>query len=155
MTIIRSKQRLKRFLLLAISLLVPCFIWAFRNMKANNFTTNIAQTTADNTDKNLRTRFYHAAVEDVTQNIQAIAPTLCTYGRRWKWTGAQQQNVTTTIHCAVPVLVFTDDLTISLRQQNNLTQVDVRSQSRIGRGDFGENQRHIAQLLQKLDEKLS
>ena len=146
-----TSNRRKRVLWSAFLLFAPCAIWVYRSMKATDFSTNNAQTSPDS-DSDLRTRFYRGAVEDVTQNLQTLVPTLRTYGRHWKVTGTRRQNTTTTtIDCTVPVLFFTDDLTVSLSAENGQTRVDIRSQSRVGRGDLGENRRHIAQLLQKLD----
>jgi uncharacterized protein (DUF1499 family) len=59
------------------------------------------------------------------------------------------------IRCEVPVLFFTDDLTITIREQNEQTHVDVESRSRVGRGDFGENRRHIIQVLHALDARMN
>lgn len=59
-----------------------------------------------------------------------------------------------TLHAEVPVLTFTDDLTVTLSSNNKETTVNVRSASRVGKGDFGENRRHIIQLLTALDQRL-
>jgi uncharacterized protein (DUF1499 family) len=53
----------------------------------------------------------------------------------------------------VPVTIFIDDLTVTLRTDGQSTLVDVRSQSRLaGKSDLGENRRHLFQLLRALDE---
>ena len=55
----------------------------------------------------------------------------------------------------VPVLLFTDDLTVHIdTDDKGKTRVNVESKSRVGRGDFGENRRHIAQFLRALDQTL-
>lgn len=49
------------------------------------------------------------------------------------------------------VLRFVDDVVIRVRQQGASTVVSVRSASRIGRGDFGQNARNIRVFLQELN----
>lgn len=48
------------------------------------------------------------------------------------------------------MLGFTDDLQVFLQPTEAGTLVDVVSQSRIGRGDLGQNPRNIRELLQSL-----
>ena len=125
--------------------------------------TNIAQTRLDHPDPQLRTRHYPHAPGQVSQVVKETIPRLKTYGRRWR---RIQQNGLLPIRfpgktgektevAEVPVLVFTDDLVVTMRGDDNQTTVDVRSASRVGRSDLGENRRHILQLLHTLDEKLN
>lgn len=118
--------------------------------------TNRAQTSPDATDPRLKTRTYAASFEQVLAATHQTVRSLKTYGRSWQ---IVPQNGLMAfdereIVVAVPVLVFTDTLTISLHAQNDRTVVDVESHSNIGNGDFGENRRHIIQFLAALDEKL-
>jgi hypothetical protein len=84
---------------------------------------------------------------EVRQALLATIPQLRTYGRFWKLSGATSH----TISADVPVLIFTDDLTVMLREEDNGVLVDVKSHSCVGKSDLGENQRHIAQLLNALE----
>lgn len=147
-----KKRKRSRKLFFVVLAFAPLFIWGFRNMKATDFTSNVAQTSVDSSDQNLRTRFFNSSPETVVQMVQTLAPTLKTYGQNWKIASTNTKDATTTLKCHVRVLVFVDDLQVSVRAENGRTRVDVRSQSRVGRGDFGENRRHIAQLLQQLDK---
>lgn len=154
-----SQRRRKRWLGGTVLLFSPLFIWGLRNMKASDFTSNLAQTSPENSDPNLRTRFYPAPQNEVTQTVRNLVPTLRTLGQTWKIVASSTRNESDSndavkIRCEVPVLVFTDDLTVSVFAESNRTRVDVHSQSRVGKGDFGENRRHVAQLLQALDLKL-
>lgn len=49
---------------------------------------------------------------------------------------------------------FKDDVTIRVRREGGRTRVSVRSRSRIGRADFGQNARNIRLFLQELDREL-
>lgn len=111
--------------------------------------TNRAQTAPDAPDPALQTRVYGAPVELVARAVQSVR--ISTYGCAWKLdkgaNGAPDKIV-----FRVPVIVFTDILTVSLQSAGeNKTRVDVESHSQIGKGDFGENRRHIKQLLNALD----
>lgn len=117
--------------------------------------SNLAQTSPHAADSSLRTRFYTASSADVTQFAQGKSPQTRTYFRRWKLVANTTKNGVATLKFEVPVLLFTDDLTLSISEENGETRVDARSQSRIGKGDFGENARHIRQILQTLDAKFA
>ena len=79
------------------------------------------------------------------------------YGGDWRIVQTardETDGATRHLDVEVPVLFFTDDLTVTLRARGNQTSVDVDSLSRVGQGDFGENRRHVEQFLRALDEKL-
>jgi uncharacterized protein (DUF1499 family) len=91
--------------------------------------------------------------------VREIVPQLRTYGRAWRVNPASGSRAidsrdAVVVQCEVPVLIFTDDLKITVQEQGEHTGVDVESRSRVGRGDFGENRRHILQLLRALDARL-
>lgn len=122
--------------------------------------TNSAHTSPES-DEALRTRFYQVAWNDAVGAAQKTLTSGRTYGRAWKTgpssiAGAEPSaHLTEILRAQVPVLLFTDDLEVTLRDENDgRIRVDVRSASRIGRGDFGENRRHIAQFLRALDAQL-
>lgn len=53
------------------------------------------------------------------------------------------------------LLGFVDDITITVSPVTEfVTAVNVRSASRVGKGDFGQNARNIEAYLQALDERL-
>jgi len=49
---------------------------------------------------------------------------------------------------------FKDDVTIKLTREAGRTKVSVRSKSRLGRADFGQNARNVRELLAALDARL-
>lgn len=113
--------------------------------------TNFAATQADHPDARLRPRRYRCSVDEVREAVEAIIPNLATFGRRWRVVATQPGEV----RAEVPVLVFTDDLTVTLRAAPDSVLVEARSSARLGRSDLGENRRHLVQLLTALDTKLS
>jgi uncharacterized protein (DUF1499 family) len=52
------------------------------------------------------------------------------------------------------VFRFVDDIVIRVREQDGAAVVMVRSASRVGRGDFGQNARNIRALFEELDRQL-
>lgn len=117
--------------------------------------TNVAQTDESDLDARLHPRTYQASSISVRKEIGFLVPELRTYGRAWKMSAVNTRGEQD-IHIEVPVIVFTDDLKVTLTPQNGgaSTRVEVRSASRVGKGDFGENRRHIIQFLAALDARL-
>jgi uncharacterized protein (DUF1499 family) len=50
---------------------------------------------------------------------------------------------------------FVDDVRVRVRSHGGGAVVDVRSASRVGRGDFGQNARRIRVFLEELDRQLA
>lgn len=122
---------------------------AFAKMMNTNPPTNRAQTSPDASDADLRTRVYAASWQEVAAKTRALQ--LSTYGRRWRMVCETERPIV----FRVPVIVFSDLLTVSLQSTGeNQTRVDVESHSLIGQGDFGENRRHVRQILRALDAVL-
>lgn len=116
--------------------------------------TNVAQTAPDHADPLLRTRHFSQNVRDASALVQSTLAGLHTYGGAWKTKQIRRDADSVIFAVEVPVLKFTDDLRVTLQRSGDRTRCDVRSASRVGEGDFGENRRHIRQLLHALDAKL-
>ena len=121
------------------------------------FPDNIAATSADGGKKGLKTRFYKSDVASATKVVLETIPAISTYGSSWKIVDETDGGEISSVKVEVPVVVFTDDLEVKIKKADNEqeVQVDVRSQSRVGKSDFGENARHVRKLLRALDEKLN
>jgi uncharacterized protein (DUF1499 family) len=52
------------------------------------------------------------------------------------------------------VLQFKDDVTVRIRRREGLAEVSVRSHSRIGKGDFGQNARNIRAFQAELERQM-
>ena len=46
-----------------------------------------------------------------------------------------------------PIMRFTDDITVILRNEKEGTRVKATSQSRVGKGDLGQNPRNLKELV--------
>lgn len=56
---------------------------------------------------------------------------------------------------SVPLTPFKDDVTVRVTEESGQTVVNVRSRSRVGRGDLGVNARRVRAYLRALDARLS
>ncbi len=126
---------------------------AFAKTMNSNPPTNSARTSPG--DPVLPTKKYGLAPEIAAPRIAKLQ--LSTYGRAWKFVGQTQTSPDEIeLQFRVPVLVFTDILTVSLRRQDDETMaVNIESHSQIGQGDFGENRRHVRQMMKAIDELYS
>ncbi len=118
------------------------------------FPDNIAETAPDGGAKGLKTRIYKTDLANAAKVVGETIPTLSSWGINWKLTETKIENDIAIIKAEVPVVFFTDDLEVSIKQLENGISLDVRSNSRIGKSDFGENRRHVAQILEALDKKI-
>jgi hypothetical protein len=121
-----------------------------------------AQTSADAADARLKTRRYNDSLDTVRLALEELVPTLRCYGAHWRMIDVESYDASTpgasvVLRVEVPVALFVDEMTITLRGDGEAnTLVDVRSQARLaGKSDFGENRRHVIQLLSALDEKFA
>jgi uncharacterized protein (DUF1499 family) len=107
--------------------------------------TNVAETSTTPEFPELRTRVYPVPPERVMEAVKAAIAS-----RPATWT-LESSDSSGHVHATKRVLTFTDDVYVFLQTQPVGTRLDVRSQSRVGKADFGENRRHIASLLSDVD----
>lgn len=74
-----------------------------------------------------------------------------------RWSLVSNQPATREIRAEARTLVwrFVDDILIRVRVRTDDAVVEVRSASRVGRGDFGQNARNIRSFLQELDQQVA
>jgi len=100
----------------------------------------------------LQVRTYPAPPDRVAEALkQALA-------RRPRWTvvGSGTGPGGTVVSAVHETRVFRleDDVTVRIRRRDGATTVSVRSQSRVGSWDFGQNARNVRELLAALDAEL-
>jgi|SRR5215213_3019107 len=116
---------------------------------------NVAETAENHKEENLRPRKYKTNLQTFVAELEKLIPALSSYGQNWKFVSADVSENSAVIKTEIPVVVFTDDLEIKAEYdaQTSETIVNLRSASRVGNTDFGENRRHLLQILQALDER--
>lgn len=116
---------------------------------------NVAETSDTPKEEALKTRRYKTDLKIFIAEVEKIIPTLTKYGQNWRFISTTEDENTATIKAEIPVVFFTDDLEIKAENdaENGEVVVNIRSHSRVGKSDLGENRRHVLQLLAALDEK--
>jgi uncharacterized protein (DUF1499 family) len=101
----------------------------------------------------LQPREYAASEQKVTEALKAAAGRLS----RFAFVGAGRGPGGSEVHyvASTPVLRFKDDVNVRIRREGAKTKVTVRSKSRMGTMDFGQNARNVRELLAALDRELS
>jgi uncharacterized protein (DUF1499 family) len=149
----RRRVGLLRKLLLSVFAIGAVLPWLvvrnFGERLAFSNTTNRVDT-ATGTPPDLLPRRYSASQQAVADAVAAAVDQL-------GWELVYRNDTSTSFEIEVPVAGlgwFIDDLKVTLSDENGNTIVNAHSQSRVGRGDLGENRRHVVQLFTVLDQKL-
>jgi uncharacterized protein (DUF1499 family) len=101
----------------------------------------------------LQPREYAAGEQAVTKAVKAAIGRLSRFafvGAGAGPGGSEVQAVATT-----RVLRFKDDVNVRIRREGGKTRVSVRSRSRMGKIDFGQNARNVRELLAAVDQEMA
>lgn len=74
---------------------------------------------------------------------------------RWTLVGYDEKQEDIQAEAQTALWHFVDDVRIRVVSREGKTVVEVRSASRVGRGDFGQNARRIRGFLKELDRQLA
>ena len=100
----------------------------------------------------LQPKEYAAGEQEVTRAVKAALgrlPRFAFVGAGTGPGGSEVQAVATT-----RVLRFKDDVNVRIRREGAKTKVTVRSKSRMGTMDFGQNARNVRELMAALDREM-
>ena len=117
------------------------------------WTTNDVSTEQSSGYPDLVPRRYDASPENTLTYAAAAASGL----RGWRVTRRDTEAGRLYVEVRTAIPFFTDDLTVTVTPtgtNGDAAQVDIRSKSRVGRGDLGENARHIRALQAAMDKRL-
>lgn len=73
---------------------------------------------------------------------------------RWRPVSSRPETGEVRAEASTRLLRFVDDVVIRVEEQAGATVVNVRSASRVGRGDFGQNARNVRAFLAELDRQM-
>jgi len=73
---------------------------------------------------------------------------------RWTLVSSRPEQGDIRVEAKTRVLRFVDDVVIRMTEEGGRTAVTVRSASRVGRGDLGQNARNIRAFFLELDRQL-
>ncbi len=116
---------------------------------------NIAETSVDAKEEALRPRKYKTDLPNFIGETEKIIANQTTYLKSWKLISSSTAGTNASIKTEVPVVIFIDVLEIKAEVQNGVVLVNIRSNSRVGKSDLGENRRHVLQILEALDKKFA
>ncbi len=118
------------------------------------FTRHVAETSGNNVFPELRTDVFAIDADSLYLTVLDALNDL-------KWDIVKTDDTEHRISAVVttPILLFRDDMVIKIRTlkcQNDavITALDIRSSSRIGKGDLGANAGHIQQLISAVRERM-
>ena len=142
-------------LLIGIVIFVVAAAGVILVVGSNYFPDNVAETAPDGGAKQLKTRYYDSDVATVRKACKEAVGGLTSWGSSWELVDQTDGGESAGLKVEVPVVVFTDDLEVTIKENDEgKVQVDVRSQSRVGKSDFGENARSVNKFLNALDQKM-
>ncbi len=112
---------------------------------------NDVETGATPEYPDLEPRDYAASPEQVSKAVQDALRRL----PRWELLGSGSGRAGSEVRAVHRThLGFKDDVTVRIRREGGRTRVSVRSKSRVGAWDFGQNARNVRELVAELDRTL-
>lgn len=137
----------------AFGIAVAAIYVIVRDVPAAGWRINDVTTSATQEYPELQSRVYDSSPENTTVFTAAAA------ARLPRWKVIQTDTTAYRVRCEVktPLNLFTDDVTVQITPSGpdgDASKVQVRSHSRIGRADLGQNAQHIRELQAAMDDKL-
>lgn len=113
-----------------------------------DWTTNHAELEEDAADADLRPLKLASAPEVVERQIAEWVQSQ----PKWSQGLSSTSEGVTTIHLTrtTGLMRYTDDITVTLVPDGDQTRVEAESQSRVGKGDLGQNPRNLKELVRGL-----
>ena len=114
-------------------------------------TRNVAETREDHRFPELRTRVYPIGAEELLEIVRLACERL-----GWEDVGVDPEQGRVRAQIRTPLLRFVDDLEATVESAGpESTKLQLRSSSRIGRGDLGANARHVLDLYDAVESLLA
>lgn len=138
------------FTILAIPLVL---IVASVDNWSRDLTTNVAETSPDTADPRMQPLSVGVSFDELTSAAKSIAKS----NAGWEFVDASANADGGTLHMVhvTRLMKYRDDVTLTVQTTENETSVvNIRSASRIGKGDLGQNPRNIRALRELLTAEL-
>jgi uncharacterized protein (DUF1499 family) len=142
---------MKRKLLLALALVVGLFVTATLVTASMWPVLNVVQTGSTPEYPDLLPQYFSADPKRVYDETERAVIQL----DKWKIAQSRPESGQIEATRETSLWGFIDDVTIEIHPQTEfVTRVDVRSASRVGKGDFGQNARNVRELQAEIDRRL-
>lgn len=154
------KDRKYRVIWIVMAIIAVMSLWIFSYVDdwGRDLSTNFAETSDDARSEWLKPQHIRATVEDIESFVREIHQEK----QLWKYVSSNESNgMEIRLERTTAILRFVDDVTMTLRPAEDSstdsphTTVTMMSQSRIGKGDLGQNPRNIAELNEWLATQFS
>ncbi len=111
---------------------------------------NEAQTDDSGWYPEIEPRRYRADAAEVLEAVEVAI------GGRDRWELVESDDEDLEVHAEIHTrwIDFIDDLTVRLESDGDEIFVHARSESRVGKGDFGQNARTVRELFERLDREM-
>ena len=138
------------YVALAITVIIIVSVCAGIDNWQRDWTTNFAETDSDASDPELRPLMLNQSSGDVAAKIRQWAEA----HRDWQVTEVQNDSESTKMHLTRTTLImrFVDDVRVTINDEGQGVIVQASSQSRVGKGDLGQNPRNLKALLKGIQE---
>lgn len=137
---------------LPLVFVVGAAAWALFYVPRAGWSTNDVTTGESPAYPDLQPRRYDVEVSHATMYAAEAARRL--RGWRVRRTDPNAGIVEAEVSVPPAVGIFKDDVTVTIHPEGDAAVVKIRSHSRVGSGDLGENARHIRALQKAMDERL-
>ncbi|HEY5038349.1 MAG TPA: DUF1499 domain-containing protein [bacterium] len=118
----------------------------------NEWTKNLYVTAPNDPDSFFHPRRYSKLKEEVVQTAKEVIVSLS----RWEVVEYRENQGRLHVTRTTRLWRFVDDINLYIVQGGDgMTSLEMTSQSRVGRWDFGQNRRNLKEFLIHLDAKLS
>ena len=147
------KRLMTALVIVAVVLLVMYPILAVQiDDWGRDLTTNHAETSLDAEDQALRPLASDRSVDETCAAIEAAAKTL----PRWELVGRSDEGGVATLDFVrtTRLLRFKDDIKLRVEPAAGGAIIHGQSQSRIGKGDLGQNPRNLKEILSATQQQL-
>lgn len=135
-------------LVLALVLVVGGVLLFLVEDWSRDLTQNTAETSDTAEDPLQRPMLLHRSVQESDELVEHAVHTLV----RWELTGRETDGDAVVIHLVRTTALwhFKDDITVRVEPVDEGSRVTAKSQSRVGRGDLGQNPRNLRELFEAL-----
>lgn len=138
--------------MLKSSFLAIVLTMSFSTISCTALTQNHAETRPDHPDHSLRTRSYAKSTNMLFQKVLEVIKQLS----QWETLQSDPERSVIQATRTTRLFRFVDDIQIQITEKSaQEVEINLRSASRVGKGDFGQNARNIRLLLKKLDQSLT
>lgn len=141
-------RRIIIVLVLAVSAAIMLSIFSRIENWKRDLTTNYAKLDPNSPDPMLRPLTIPSSPDEVADRVEqwvARQP-------RWSIEAREKTDSAITLHLIhrTTLMRFTDDIHVRLEIDGKQTRVEAESQSRVGKGDLGQNPRNLKELVSGL-----